>query len=106
MRKSLNVPKVHSGTCDGTYKDPKKSFIDFPDPSENVLGQANARGRSDASESPLGATFWPKNKNLCGAVRILYFIGKTFLLVILQTLFNEKYPFPDHFDQILFLVTS
>ena len=50
----------------GPIKIPKKSFIDFPDPSENVLGQAYARGRPDASGSPLGVTLWSKIKNLCG----------------------------------------
>ena len=66
MRSSLKFLKVHSGTHDGTYKDPKKSFVDFPDPSKDVLGPANARGGPDASGSPLGVTFWPEIENLCG----------------------------------------
>ena len=66
MYKSLNIPKQHSGTRDGTYKDPKKSFVDFPDPSYPVQNRPNARGGPDASGSPMGVTFWPENENLCG----------------------------------------
>ena len=65
MHQSVDIPKVHSGTREDTYKDSQKPSIGFLDPSLTLLGPGNCQGDASPSGRPLGVTFVPKIENLC-----------------------------------------
>ena len=65
MHLSGHIPKVHSGTCEDTYKDPEKPSIGFLDPSLTLLGPGNCQGGASPSVRPLGVTFGHEIENLC-----------------------------------------
>ena len=76
-------------------------------PTGVKLSRFFARGRPTASGGPLGVTFGPEIKNLCGNHMLCTFhisCEKKFLLLNLQTLLTENWPIFDNFDSKLFLV--
>ena len=103
----FDIPNWHSGTRDGTYLDPQKSFVDFPDSPCRVLGQAKCHKRARCLWKSLGSLFLAGNWESMWKPHILSifdFIKIIWLLVIFLTLFSENWPYLDNFDKNLFLL--